>query len=279
MKILVIGSTGMLGHVVSIYLKEQGHDIYKTNRKKEGDLYYDPNEDIKKIEEIIKEVKPDTIINCIGLLNKYAEEHKREAVLINSYLPHYLDDLSRIYNFKFIHISTDCVFEGTIGKYTENSLRDATSFYGRSKALGEIENTNSITLRTSIIGPDPNPNGIGLFKWFMNSEGTINGYTKAIWSGVTTIELAKQINIALENNLRGLYHVVNGESISKYDLLNLIKDVFNKEIEILKEENFTSDKSIIATRNDFIFNIPTYKTMIKEMKEWIDNRASLYEEA
>jgi len=276
MRILVIGSTGMLGHVVSVYFEEQGYDVYKTNRKKQGDYYFDPNEDIKKIEKIITEIKPDAIINCIGLLNKYAEEHKREAVLINSYLPHYLDDLSKIYNFKFVHVSTDCVFEGTIGKYTENSFRDATSFYGRSKALGEIENTNSITLRTSIIGPDPNQNGIGLFKWFMNSEGTINGYTKAIWSGVTTIELAKQIEIALKNNLRGLYHVVNGESISKYDLLNLIKDVFSKEIEILKEENFTSDKSIIVTSNDFKFNIPTYKVMIEEMKDWIDNHKSLY---
>lgn len=276
MKVLVIGSTGMLGHVVSLYLEEKGYEIYKTNRKEKGKLYFNPVEDIKKIERIIEEIKPNVIINCIGLLNKYAEEHKSESVLINSYLPHYLDELSRIYNFKFIHVSTDCVFEGTIGKYTENSLRDATSFYGRSKALGEVEKTKSITLRTSIIGPDPNPNGIGLFKWFMDSTSTINGFTNAIWSGVTTIELAKQIDIAIKNNLSGLYHVVNGDSISKYDLLNLIKDVFKKEIEIQKEDNFKSNKSIIVTRTDYIFNIPSYKQMIIEMKEWIDNHKSLY---
>mgnify|MGYP003293877806 CR=1 FL=1 len=147
--------------------------------------------------------------------------------------------LSEKYNFQFVHVSTDCVFEGTSGKYDEASFPDATSFYGRSKALGEVKNNRSVTLRTSIVGPDSNPNGIGLFQWFMNQEESVGGYTKVIWTGVTTIELAKQIEIALINNLTGLNHVVNNDFISKHDLINLFKKSFKKNIsteEILAEE-------------------------------------------
>lgn len=268
-KILIIGENGMLGHVVKHYFEKENYDVYATSRKKESNFFFDAEKNIYEIENIINKINPDIIINCIGILNKKAEERKDLAILINSYLPHYLDELSKKYNFKFIHISTDCVFEGSLGNYAENSPKDAKSFYGKTKALGEIENDRSVTLRTSIIGPDKNSNGIGLFKWFMDSTDEVKGYTKAIWTGVTTIELAKQIKVTIDNNLTGLYHVINGEKIDKYSLLMLIKEVFNKEIIIIPDDSYVCDKSLIVKNEDFKFSVPSYKTMIEEMKDWI----------
>src|SRR5699024_5151046 len=133
----------------------------------------------------------DAIINAVGILNKDAEENKSHAVLLNSYLPHYISNLTKDMNTKVIHMSTDCVFSGKVGSYKEDSLRDGQTFYDRSKALGELENDKDLTFRNSIIGPDMNKNGIGLFNWFMKQNGYIKGFNKAIWTGVTTLTLAK----------------------------------------------------------------------------------------
>lgn len=275
-KVLVIGSTGMLGHVVKKYLIDKKYDVYETTRNQTNKYYFDALENIKKIEEIIDSIKPDFVVNCIGILNKKAEDYPSQAILVNSYFPHYLDEMSEKYNYKLIHISTDCVFDGHEGNYKEDSPKTATTIYGTSKALGEINNNRSLTLRTSIIGPDTNPNGIGLFEWFMKQKDEVHGFRKAFWSGVTTIELAKQIEIAMNSNLTGLYHVTNGQKISKYDLLTIIKDVFNKDIKIIPDDNYSCDKSLVVTREDYKFNIPSYHQMIVEMKEWIENNKDIY---
>ena len=193
MRILVLGKSGMLGHVVYNHFKENGYEVFATTQTDDG-IQWDAYLNLEKIEDIIQEVKPDAVVNCIGILNQVCETNKPLAVKLNSLLPHYIDSLSEKYNFKFVHVSTDCVFEGTTGKYDETVPSDATSFYGRSKALGEVRNERSVTLRTSIVGPDANPKGIGLFQWFMNQEKEVGGYSKVIWTGVTTIELAKQNN-------------------------------------------------------------------------------------
>ena len=276
MKVLILGSTGMLGHVVKKHLESLDYQVLATTRRIKNEFYFNPIENIYKLEEIIKNNNPEVIINCIGVLNKDAEEEKHNAILINSYLPHYVDDLSKKYNFKFIHISTDCVFEGTKGNYTEESIKDAQSFYGKTKALGEIENGKNITLRTSIIGPDFNKDGIGLFNWYMKQKGEINGFSKVVWTGVTTIELAKQIELVINSNISGLYHVINGDKINKYELLKLFNKYFNKNIIINKDEEDKSDKSLITTKKDYIFNIPSYEEMIKEMYSWIENNKDLY---
>lgn len=276
-KVLVIGSTGMLGHVVKKYLIDKKYDVYETTRNQTNKYYFDALENIKKIEEIIDSIKPDFVVNCIGILNRKAEDYPSQAILVNSYFPHYLDEMSEKYNYKLIHISTDCVFSGHDGgSYKEDSPKTATTVYGTSKALGEINNNRSLTLRTSIIGPDTNPNGIGLFEWFMKQKDEVHGFRKAFWSGVTTIELAKQIEIAMNSNLTGLYHVTNGQKISKYDLLTIIKDVFNKDIKIIPDDNYSCDKSLVVTREDYKFNIPSYHQMIVEMKEWIENNKDIY---
>ena len=275
MKILVLGKNGMLGHVVYNYFKENGYEVFGTDINN-CEIIYDAYKDQELIEEILKNVKPDVVINCIGILNKMAEENKHLAVKLNSLLPHYLDSLSEKFNFKFIHVSTDCVFEGTKGKYDENYLADATSFYGRSKALGEINNNRSLTLRTSIVGPDSNPKGIGLFQWFMQSENEVSGYKKVIWTGVTTIELAKCMEKAIKNNVTGLNHVVNNLEIPKYDLLDLFKKVMNKDIIINEEVNTISEKTLVRTDKSYDFEVLTYEQMVIEMKEWIVNHKDLY---
>ena len=220
MRVLVLGKTGMLGHVVCTYLEEQGYDVVGTARKDEK-YSYDANSNLEGIKTIIEDTKPEVVVNCIGVLNQVCEDNKPMAVRLNSLLPHYLDSISEEYNFHFIHVSTDCVYEGTKGKYDETSFPDARSFYGRSKALGEVKNDRNVTMRTSIVGPDSNPKGIGLFQWFMKQENEVGGYSKVIWTGVTTIELAKQIDVAIKNHLTGLQHVVNNDFIPKKDLLEL----------------------------------------------------------
>jgi dTDP-4-dehydrorhamnose reductase len=275
MRILVLGSEGMLGHVVSLYFKENGHEVAETSRSTENKYYFDVTKNINSLTDYVDSFKPDAVINCIGILNKVAEDNKPLAVLINSYLPHFADEICRNNGVKFIHISTDCVFEGTKGEYTEDSFKDATSFYGQSKSLGEVNNEHNLTLRTSIIGPDINASGIGLFQWFMNQEGETNGFEKVIWTGVTTIELAKCIDLAIKNNLSGLRHVVNNEKIDKYSLLKLFKKHFNKNIKINPKSDVISDKSVIRT-TDFDFDVPSYNQMITDMSVWITNHEDLY---
>lgn len=274
MRILVLGKNGMLGHVVYNHFKENGYTVYGTTQT--TDIVWDAYENLEGIEDIIKEVKPDAVINCIGILNQVCEANKPLAVKLNSLLPHYIDSLSEKYNFKFVHVSTDCVFEGTIGKYDETVPSDATSFYGRSKALGEVRNDRSVTLRTSIVGPDSNPKGIGLFQWFMKQENEVGGYSKVIWTGVTTIELAKQIEVAIKNNLTGLNHVVNNEFISKKDLLILFKESFNKNIIINDNDSVVSEKTLVRTDKSYNFDVPSYKQMVEEMRTWVDNHKELY---
>jgi len=216
------------------------------------------------------------VINCIGLLNKVAEENQALAVLINSYLPHYMDELSERNNFKFIHVSTDCVFDGKKGQYTVDSFKDAYSFYGQSKALGELKNNRSVTLRTSIVGPDENPKGIGLFQWFMSQEGKTKGYSKVIWTGITTIQFAKCMEEAIKNDLSGLYHAVNGEEIAKADLLRLFAKYFKPSTKVIDDDAYVSNKSLVLKDGDYKFNIPSYEEMVKEMREWVLNNKDLY---
>lgn len=276
MKILILGSEGMLGHVVKRYFENKGYEVYATSRNKENENYFDLTDNIKDIDKIVDRIKPQVVINCIGLLNKVAEENQALAVLINSYLPHYMDELSAKKNFKFIHVSTDCVFDGKKGQYAVDSFKDAYSFYGQSKALGEINNNRSVTLRTSIVGPDENPKGIGLFQWFMKQENETKGYSKAIWTGITTIQFAKCMEEAIEKNLAGLYHAVNGDKIAKADLLKLFAKYFKPSIKVIEDANFVSDKSLILKENDYKFNIPSYEQMIKDMKQWVLENKDLY---
>lgn len=279
MRILVLGGAGMAGHVISIYLKEQGFDVTVFARKKIDYCNYIIGDvtNFDKLKEIITFGQYDSIINAIGILNQNAENNKANAVLLNAYLPHFLSDITKDMKTKILHMSTDCVFSGKTGNYSETSIKDGETFYDRSKALGEIENRKDLTFRNSIIGPDINLDGIGLFNWFMKQSNQINGYTKAIWTGVTTLTLAKAMESALLENLSGLYNLVNNRTISKFDLLQLFnRNMRNNMIEIIPNETFKVDKSLVNNRKDFSFIVPSYETMVKEMCEWIYEHKQIY---
>lgn len=279
MKFLVLGATGMAGHTITLYLKEQDHDVTAVSRTNFqhctniiGDIM-----DISFLSNLLNRNSFDAVINCIGILNNEAEIKKHQAVFVNSFLPHFLSQLASGTNTKIIHMSTDCVFSGSKGNYMENSFRDGVTFYDRSKALGELENEKDLTFRNSIIGPDMKSNGIGLFNWFMRQNCEIYGYKKAIWTGVTTLTLAKAIEKATKDNLVGLYNLVNNEAISKYELLRMFNKFFKNNKTVIHESNNLSvNKSLVNNRTDFNFTVPSYEEMMIEMKEWIEKHRELY---
>lgn len=280
MRFLILGAAGMAGHTISLYLHEQGYEVTTFTRTPffvgeniTGDAYLN----LDKLTDLIVNGDFTVVVNCIGLLNQFAENNKHVATFLNSYLPHYLSNLTSNMSTRIIHMSTDCVFSGHKGQYIENSLKDGDTFYDRSKALGELDNSKDLTFRNSIIGQDINQNGIGLFNWFMKQNKEVNGYSKAIWSGVTTLTLAKAIESAALNGLTGLYHLVNNDSISKLDLLCLFNKYFkNNEIIVHSNDEFEINKSLLNTRNDFEFDVPSYEIMIKEMKDWIIKHTDIY---
>ena len=269
LKVLVLGSTGMIGHQVYKFLElsekyEMFNISYRKKLNEESILCDITNQD--KFINIVKSISPDFIINCIGILIEGGNLDIKKAIFINAYFPHKLMSVADELKSKLIHISTDCVFSGEKKKpYIENDFKDGKGTYAKSKGLGEIINENHLTLRTSVIGPELKTNGEELFHWFMSQSGEINGYKNSIWSGVTTLVLAKTVGWAIENNITGLYHVTNNKSIDKFSLLCLIKKNTRKNIKIHKFINKECNKSFIDTRKEINFTIPTYNEMVKFM--------------
>ena len=279
MKFLVLGAAGMAGHTISTYLSEKGHDVIGFDRVngQHCEFVVGDARNVEFIRGIITQGRFDSVINCIGILNQFADQNKELAVLLNSYLPHFLAEITKNLDTQIIHMSTDCVFSGKTGGYTESDLRDGETFYDRTKALGELEDEKNITLRNSIVGPDMNENGIGLFNWFMKQDGTIKGYTRAMWTGLTTLELAKAMEQAAQKRASGLYNMVYSEPISKYDLLKLFnKYMRNDELNIEPFDGFVADKSLKRTRFEFGYVVPDYETMVSQMAEWIMDHKYYY---
>lgn len=281
MKILVLGASGMAGHVVTLYLKEKGYDVFSFTRKPisfcDGLVDNILSDGLLRLKNYITENEFHIVVNCIGILNSACDINISEAIFINSYLPHFLADALNCTGIKLIHLSTDCVFSGDRGKYGEKDLTDGRSYYDRTKALGELNDNFNLTFRNSIIGPDMNEGGIGLFNWYMKQEGEIYGYSNVIWNGVTTLVLAQAIDHAIKENIGGIYHLVNSKYISKYNLLKLFNRYFkNNEITIKEKKDIFGDKSLINNRSDFSFQVPPYPIMIKDMKDWIRCHHSLY---
>ncbi len=279
MKFLVLGCNGMAGHMISLFLKERGHDVLGFALTKSdlvdsvaGDAM---NADFMK--ELVGVNKYNSVINCIGLLNQFAESNKAASVYLNSYLPHYLAQLTEGTDTQVIHMSTDCVFSGSRGGYTEDDLRDGATFYDRSKALGELEDNKNITLRNSIVGPDINQGGIGLLNWFMQQKGEVSGFTGALWTGQTTLQLAKTMEVAAKEKAHGLYNTVPDTNISKYELLKLFNKYIRKDkVSIVPVNKVIADKSLKRTRWEFSYPIPDYEQMIMELADWMRAHKQLY---
>lgn len=269
----------MAGHTISLYLQEQGHDVYGFDLRESkyiksfaGNAF-----DTSTIKEAITQGKYDAVINCIGVLNQFAEQNKALATFLNSYFPHFLAEVTSGSDTMVIHMSTDCVFSGKRGSYTEEDFQDGETFYDRSKALGELNDDKNITLRNSIVGPDINPKGIGLLNWFLSQNGTINGFTKSMWTGQTTLQLAKTMEAAAKERAHGLYNTVPDHSISKHDLCKLFNHYFrNDMLNIVPVDGVNADKSLKRTKFEFGYLIPDYEQMVAELAEWTKKHKDMY---
>ncbi len=279
-KVLVLGSTGMIGHQVFNYLKFNSvfelYDISFRKKLQHDSILLDArSEDI--LVKYIESISPNYIINCVGVLINSSNRDPENAIFLNSYLPHRLSRLADVINAKLIHTSTDCVFSGEKGtSYIETDEKDGKGVYAKTKGIGEVISDKHLTIRTSAMGPELKSDGEELFHWFMSQSGSISGYTKAIWSGVTTLELAKAILWSIENKITGLYHITNNDSICKYDLLKLFKKYTGKEIDIFPIDGKAVDKSFIDTRKLIDYKIPSYEQMVVEMTNLIRSNKVLY---
>ena len=279
-KVLIIGSTGLLGHQVYNYLKDNDdynlYNIAYRKKNQEDTILLDARDEHNLIKQIT-DISPQYIVNCIGVLVNGSDKDPENAIFLNSYMPHRLARLANKMNSKLIHISTDCVFSGDKKEpYVEDDEKDGHGIYAKTKGLGEVIDNQHLTLRTSIVGPELKSDGEALFHWFMSQSGSISGFTKAIWSGVTTIELAKAVKWSIENNIFGLYHVTNNTTISKYELLKLFQKYTKKNIDIIPVEGKRVDKSFIDTRLLMNYEIPSYDQMILDMVNLILNNRVLY---
>lgn len=261
MKVLVLGGGGMLGHKL-VHRWQDMFETWTTVRGRFADYerfgIFDRERtidslsvtDTASLEEVVGQVRPDVIFNAVGIVKQVPNaKNTVTTLLINSVLPHQLADIAQKFDARLIQISTDCVFEGTRGNYTEDDRPDATDLYGRSKNLGEVTGKNCLTLRTSIIGRELTTSH-GLVEWFLSNRGkTVKGYANAIFSGFPTVVLADIISNLITNyrELSGLYHV-SSDPINKFDLLSLLKTSYKVNIEVERYDDFHIDRSLNSAR-------------------------------
>jgi dTDP-4-dehydrorhamnose reductase len=281
-KVLVFGATGMLGHKLYQVLTKS-FDVVGTIRSGYKTIsrygFMEPTilvprfdaMDFNAVRQVIDSIRPDVVVNCIGVINKLVDNVGVEATTkLNSELPHEIYRLCQPKGIRFIHISTDCVFSGKKGNYTEEDPSDAADLYGQTKYRGEVKGEGALTLRTSIIGRELD-NGNGLLEWLIsNKGGKVNGWANAIWSGFPTLHLSRIIADIMENHpgLSGLYNV-STEPINKYTLLVLINNAFNLNIEITAVPEPKEDQSLDSTkfRKATGFAPLPWQQMIKELAE------------
>jgi len=279
LKILILGSTGILGGTLSLFLNQKKNitiHFISRSKKNKAHIYLKDFTDFNKLKNIILEIKPTHIINCVGI-TKYNNSYKVKTLtkLINTKLPQYLSNMCLKNKIFFLHISTDCVFSGKKGNYTDKSKKDALDTYGVSKAKGEVKNKYTTTIRTSFIGPEKSSKK-SLFNWFLSRKKRVNGFNNAFFSGLTSLEISQIIfKYFLKNKI--LYNKiinVGGNTISKYDLLSNIANIFNKKILITKFTDFKIDRSLNCQKFKRItkYKDKSWLKMLRELKIFmIDN--------
>lgn len=259
--ILILGASGMLGNaILRFFNSKRGYKVRGLVRSKSSIKLFPKGirdsvssglniDNEKSLTNIIEETKSGTVINCIGLVKQISDiNNPLIALPINSLFPHKLAKICSNCNSRLIHMSTDCVFSGSKGFYNEKDIPDSRDLYGISKYLGEVDYPNAITIRTSIIGHELNSSR-SLINWFLNQEGSINGYNQAIFSGLPTNEIAKIIYdyIIPNDRMNGVYHV-SSDPISKYELLSLVAKTYGKSIKIIKKNDFKINRSLDSSR-------------------------------
>jgi len=261
MKLLVLGAGGMLGSaLVRYFSSDEAVDVYGTVRSYGASGHFDALPSVTLLQgvdvenhdvllEVFERVRPDVVLNAIGLVKQLkAADDPLAALPINSLLPHRLARLSSLIGARLVHISTDCVFSGEKGAYLESDVPDCTDLYGRSKLLGEVDYPNAVTLRTSMIGHEVSGKR-SLVEWFLSQNAQAKGYRRAIFSGLPTVEIARVIRdyVLPHPELHGVYHL-SADPISKYDLLKMVARVYGKSIEIEPDDSLVIDRSLDSSR-------------------------------
>jgi dTDP-4-dehydrorhamnose reductase len=281
LRILIVGGGGMLGHQLYRHLSP-AHEVKVTLRQEIGAYasrgLFGPDDGYGGVEagatdrllSIVGEFRPEAIVNCVGIVKQLSiAKESIPSLEINAVLPHRLALLARSVGARLVHFSTDCVFSGSKGNYDESDKPDPEDLYGRSKLLGEVGDKGCITLRTSLIGHEIERK-TSLVEWFLAQRGRIKGFRKAIFSGFTTIEMARIVEMLLVRfpEASGVWHV-SSDPIDKYTLLGLIKKYYGFEIEIESEDDFRCDRSLDSSRfrKRFEYQPPRWDSMIEEMSQ------------
>jgi dTDP-4-dehydrorhamnose reductase len=280
-KILILGASGMLGHKMFLHLSSyENLDIFATARNKDTWSKLLPPElsenlflniDVNDFDSLVRAIvfiKPELVINCIGVVKQgYYGQDPLVNISINALLPHKIAQICEEVGTRLLHISTDCVFSGNKGNYSETDFSDANDLYGRCKLLGEVSYPHCLTLRTSIIGHELQSQ-LGLIEWFFAQKDKVQGYTRHIYSGFPTVELASIIARYIIPNVRisGVYHL-SSDPISKYELLKLVALKYNQEIVIEPYDDTFCDRSLDSSklRNLIGFSPPSWPEMIDKM--------------
>jgi len=269
----------MIGHQLYRYLKTDKHyDLSIQHNQNKFFQHSYPLDffDLDGLQSFILREKPDSIINCTGVLIEQSNQDFRQAIYLNSYIPHFLKDLINSIGGKFIQISTDCVFSGDTGPYAEYDLKDGLSNYSKTKGLGEIDDDINLTLRTSVIGPDLKASSTELLHWFLLQDGEIQGFSKSLWTGITSYAFAKIVKKFLDSQISGIYNISSPKAISKYELLMLLENRFQRGLKISKVDGPLSNKSLLDTRRLLDLDIPSYEDMIDELYESTAGSAENY---
>lgn len=284
-RLLVLGATGMLGNAVLRWFaqNEAAFQVYgsvrslasvKSLQAGSPQAEFVAGIDVDSLDSLTRlfaQVRPDVVVNCIGVVKQLAEaDEPLTAIPINALLPHRLARLAQVADARLVHISTDCVFSGRKGGYRESDQPDAYDLYGRSKLLGEVDYDNAITLRTSIIGHELN-SAHGLINWFLSQSGSVRGFTKAIFSGLPTVELARVIqqHVLPHPELRGTYHV-SVEPIDKYSLLKLVAVAYGRTNEIEPNDKLVIDRSLNSDRFRAAtgYKPPAWPELVQRMRDF-----------
>jgi len=268
-RVIIFGSNGMLGRYLTKYLGSK-YDVVPLTRKEYDVL----NDNINLSDILIKYIdttKDNVVINAIGLIPQASKNYKiddKMYIKINSVFPHLLACICEKYNVKMIHSTTDCVFDGQKGNYVETDYHDANSIYGITKSTGEP--SNCTVIRTSIIGEEID-NQRSLLEWVKsNINNEINGYNNHYWNGITCLQYAKIIDTMISNNIlwKGVRHIFSPKSVSKYDLVNMINNIYDLNIKINKYNDTIMCDRTLNTIYDKLFDIPQLNTQIEELSKF-----------
>lgn len=283
MRVLVIGVTGMLGNTLFRYFSNR-EDIqcFGTARSARARSFFPESQhpriltdtDAENFDSVVRAfaaVRPDVVMNAVGLIKQLESARDPLATLpINSLFPHRLAALCEVSGARLVHVSTDCVFSGSKGLYRESDPPDALDLYGRSKLLGEVDYPHCITLRTSIIGHEL-ASSKALLGWFLSQSGEVKGYSRAVFSGLPTVELARVIDryVLPRPELHGLYHVASSP-IDKLELLRLFAREYGKEIHIIPDDSLAIDRSLDASRFNSAtgYAPPSWPELVSRMKNF-----------